>query len=166
MIGWTKSEQNWVYQIPLSLCCVPSVNFLRPLLRTSAMWRMNLEATHLHCSAQLLFLFALGPLCLCHSRCLQLPAQPFYTQATLEILGSSHPSPAEMESNQQTFFLERTVRRYRSRPNQRYALDLIEKSQLRSRIQAPYPRTFAPGWLSALLYSSQSSTGACTKTCW
>lgn len=157
MIGWTKSEQNWVDQIPLSLCCVLSVNFLRPLLRTSAMWRMNLEATHLHCSTQLLFLFALGPLCLCHSRCLQLPAQPFYTQATLEILGSSHPSPAEMESNQQTFFLGRTV--------WRYVLDLIEKSRLRSGIQAPYHRTFAPGWLSALLYSSQSSTGACTKTC-
>lgn len=118
MISWTKSGQNWMYQIPLSLCCVLSVNFLRPLLRTSAMWKMNLEATHLHCPAQL-FLFAFGPLCLCYSRCLQLPAQPFYTQAKLEMLGSSHPNPAEMEHNQQTFSLERTV--------PRYAVDLIEK---------------------------------------
>lgn len=118
MIGWTKSGQNLMYQIPLSLCCVLSVNFPRPLLKTSAMWRVNLEATHLHCPAQL-FLFAFGPLGLGSSRCLQLPAQPFYTQAKLELLGSSHPGPAEMESNQQTFSLERTV--------PRYALDLIEK---------------------------------------
>lgn len=113
MIGWTKLGQNLMYQIPLSLCCVLSVNFPRPLLRTISYVEGESGSHSLALRSPAL------PLGLGYSRCLQLPAQPFYTQAKLELLGSSHPGPAEMESNQQTFFLERTV--------PRYALNLIEK---------------------------------------